>query len=130
MNKSSLLNYANKVKSGTDLKPRRIVARVAGTTFDGRQDKLRLLDNSTSIKLERDRRNQYDFYAVKVLAMINGSWEHVGFLPATMSKRIAKSLDTGNFLTCGVHKVKGGMESSSGEILNFGLEVYIEGQML
>lgn len=131
MNKSALLDYAKKVKQGNDLKSRRIVARVAGTTFDGRQEKISLLTNDTPVRLERDRRNEHDFYAVKVMAFLNEQWEHIGFLPSKMSKRIAKSLDTGNPLTVGIYKVKGGMESShTGEMLNWGLDVFVEGQML
>lgn len=135
--KSSLLAYANKVKGGTDLKPRKIIARIAGVTFEGRQEKIAHIKSDTQIKLERDRRNEYDFYAVKVLALLNGTWEHVGFLPKTMSRNISKSLDEGVALNPSVHKVKGGysvpastMGDEYTEKLNYGLDICIEGLML
>lgn len=130
--KSSLLDYAAKLKEAAELKQRRIIARVAGVTFEGRQELLKQVKDDTPIRLERDRRNEYDFYAVKVMAELNQVWEHVGFLPATMSKRVAKSLDDGLRLDAGVHKVKGGFEverDDSVEELNYGLDIFIEGQL-
>ena len=52
--------------------------------------------------------------------------------PKTMSKKIAKSLDEGMTLTCGVSKVKGGFEVGDGEKsleLNYGLDIFIEGKI-
>jgi hypothetical protein len=128
--KANLLDYAARLKDKD--KPRKIVARVAGVTFEGRQELLKKIKPDTPIRLERDRRNEHDFYAVKVLAEISGTWEHVGFLPSTMSKRVAKPLDDGLTLKSGVHKLKGGdVENDDGSIseLNYGLDIYVEGQM-
>jgi len=130
MKKSALLDYANRLKNDTKLTPRRIVARVAGVTFEGRQEKLCKIVPDTKIRLERDRRNDFDFYAVRVLAYIDSGWEHVGFVPATMSRRISESLDQGVTLMVGVHKVKGGYTTEDGTKLSFGLDIWIEGQLL
>ncbi len=128
--KSSLTDYAARMKQKVELTQRRIIARVAGVTFEERQDLLKKVTDKTPIKLERDRRNEYDFNAIKVLAEIDGEWAHVGFLPKTMSKNVAKSLDDGLKLEAGVHKVKGGFKmNDSDELLNYGLDIFVEGQM-
>ncbi len=130
MKKSSLIDYANRLKNDTKLTPRKIIARVAGVTFEGRQEKLSKIALETKIRLERDRRNDFDFYAVQVLAYIDSTWEHVGFIPATMSRRISESLDSGVTLTAGVQKIKGGFTVEDGKKLSFGLDIWIEGQLL
>jgi hypothetical protein len=80
--------------------------------------------------LERDRRNEYDFYAVKVMALVDDQWQHIGFIPKTMSKKLSNSLDQGAELKCSVNKLKGGMVSEvNNEKLNFGLDITIEGKM-
>ena len=132
LKKTSLLDYAARLKDGAVLTQRRITARVAGVTFEGRQELLKKVNSDTPIKLERDRRNEFDFYAVKVMALLGDKWEHVGFLPKAMSKKMAKSLDDGLTLTAGVEKVKGGYEIGDGEKsmeLNYGLDIFVEGMM-
>ncbi len=131
--KTSLADYAARMKSETVLTERRIIARVAGVTFEGRQELLGKVTEKTEIKLERDRRNEYDFNAVKVLALLDGAWAHVGFLPAAMSKNVAKSLDDDQELKAGVHKLKGGFTignpEEGTEVANYGLDIFVEGKM-
>ena len=125
INKNKLRHYASRVKTDARGLDRTIIARIAGVTFEGRQELLAKMYESTEVRLERDRRNPYDFNAVKVLAYIynEGVWEHVGFIPSTMSKLISKSLDNGVELTATVHRITGGMVTDSGDQLNFGLEI-------
>lgn len=126
MNKDKLRHYAGQVKRDALGLDREVLARVAGVTFEGRQDHLASMDTHTEVKLERDRRNEYDFNAVKVLAAVKGEWEHVGFIPSTMSKLISKSLDNGVQLLASVHRISGGMvDAQTGNNLNFGLEIKI-----
>lgn len=130
MDKSILLKYAAQIKSSSDLSERKIVARVVGVTFEERQQLLDKITPETSMMLERDRRNEYDFYAVKVMALVDDQWQHIGFIPKTMSKKLSNSLDQGAELKCSVNKLKGGMVSEvNNEKLNFGLDITIEGKM-
>jgi hypothetical protein len=126
MDYNNLRNYADRVKSEDNGLDRRIIARLAGVTFEGRQKLLAKMNRNTPVRLERDRRNEYDFYAVQVMAKLKNKWHHVGFIPRTMSKLIAKGLDKGNLLSAEVHRVTGGMtDDYSGEQLNYGLEIRI-----
>jgi hypothetical protein len=126
MNKNRLKHYASKVKSDAYGLDRIIHARIAGVTFDGRQEKVAKLLPTTQLKLERDRRNEYDFHAVAVMAELGGSWEHVGFIPRAMSKLISRSLDNGVELVATMHRLTGGMlNEETGENLHFGLEIKI-----
>ncbi len=127
--KSKLLDYANKVKSGSSFTERRIIARVVGVSFEGRQEKIASLLKDTPIRLERDRRNTYDFYAVKVMANINSIWEQVGFLPQAMSKKISESLDSGETLSVSIYKIKDAFTTDKGEQSYMGLDICIEGQI-
>lgn len=125
MDKQQLKNYAQRVKEETSGLDRRIRARVAGVTFEGRQEHLAKLSEDTEVRLERDRRNPYDFHAVKVMAHL-GEWIHVGFIPRPMSRLIANSLDAGEGLNATVARIKGGFESEyTGEQLSYGLEIDI-----
>ena len=126
MNKDKLKHYASQVKRDALGLDREVLARVAGVTFEGRQDHLAVMGPGTGVKLERDRRNPYDFNAVKVLAHLGSDWVHVGFIPSTMSKLVSKSLDNGVKLSAAVHRLSGGMvDAQTGNNLNFGLEIKI-----
>lgn len=127
MDYSRIKKYAKKVKQGVNYDlDTHLIAKVTGVTFEGRQKVLKQMSKDTPVKLERDRRNEYDSYAVKVLAELKGKWVQTGFIPRPMSRRVAESLDNGVCLPAHVHRVIGGMFSEhSGEVLNFGLEICI-----
>lgn len=127
LNKNRLKHYAAGVKSAAVGLQRTIVARIAGVTFDGRQDVLECIELSTPTRLERDRRNKFDFHAVAVMVNLTGDiWSHAGFIPSTMSKLISRSLDNGVQLDASVHKRTGGMvNEETGNKLHYGLEIKI-----
>ena len=126
MGKHSFQKYAEKIREESSALERKILARIVGVTFDGRQEFLAKMGEDTALRLERDRRNPYDFHAVKVMAQLDGAWEHVGFVPKKMNKKVTKSLDNGNPLSACVHRITGGMYSESREeTLNYGLEIFI-----
>jgi hypothetical protein len=94
-NLNQIKNYAKVVESKQKrLNPESFTVSVAGVTFDGREKYLSLLNQSDELRLERDRTNEYDCYAVKVLAFINKlDWKHIGYVPKTVSKYISSLLD-------------------------------------
>jgi hypothetical protein len=119
--------FADKIVSQADVLDRDLIAKVAGVTFDGRQELLSRLTKESAVSLERDRRNPHDFYAIKVLALIDDSWYHVGFLPRKMAKLVSTSLDKGIDFVSFVHRITGGVYSEyKKENLNYGLEVKIK----
>jgi len=126
MQSDKLRAYAKQVKAEDFTLDRTLLAKVVGVSFEGRQDLLAIMDDSTLVKLERDRRNEYDFYAVKVLAELKGAWQHVGFIPKKMSRKISDTLDKGAKLSCKVHRLTGGTTCKhTGKEFNYGLEISI-----
>lgn len=127
MDLGKLKNYADKAKYEDTLSDRSFVAAVVGVTFEGRQEVLKEVAKETEVKLERERRNPYDFFAVRVMVKINGSWQQAGYLPKKMSRKVANSIDNGVSLEAKVWRLLGGYNSeATGEFLNRGLEVVIE----
>lgn len=98
-----------------------MVCKVSGVTFDNRQEVLSRLLDDTPVRLVRDRRNEHDFYAVRVEAFIDAKWCDVGFVPSSINKNIASSLDAGILLEAKVWKRVGG----EGDFY-FGLSIIIK----
>ena len=128
---NKLRHYADSIRSNNnnDFVGRRISAKVSGVTFEGRQKVLAQITTKTLVKLERERRNKFDFNAVKVLVQVNGGWLQAGYLPMSMSGSIAKNMDKGIAFKAEVSRVVGGgthMESKTK--LNYGLNIVIESE--
>jgi len=125
LNKNRLKHYAARVKSAEVGLQKNLIARLAGVTFDSRQQYIEQVEADTPIKLERDRRNKFDFHAVGVWANTHSdNWVHVGFIPRAMSKLISRSLDNGVQLVATVHRRTGGMlNEETNEKLHYGLEI-------
>jgi hypothetical protein len=126
MDTKRIKQYAEKVRQDSLGLNRRVVARVVGVTFEGRQEVLAEMDSKTPVRLERDRRNKYDFHAVKVMACLNGKWVQAGFIPRRMSSLISRSLDNGVALSAKVHRLTGGFYCEvKEEMANHGLEIAV-----
>lgn len=127
MDTKRLKNYAARVRLEDNGLNRRVIARVVGVTFEGRQGVLARIKKSTPVRLERDRRNEYDFYAVRVMVQLDGGWLQAGFAPRQMSKLLSKSLDGGANLFAAVHRLTGGDRCEfTDETYNYGLEITID----
>ena len=83
------------MKEQTVRQKRFLSTNLAGTTFNGRQETLKELSKKRAFyKLVRDKDNEYDKYAVKVVAIDSNKKEHdVGFLPRNKNLEIAYALD-------------------------------------
>lgn len=90
-----LRSFAKKVAGTEKTADKKVVVKLAGVTFDNRQPIIKVMKEDTNIKLERDRANPHDFYAVGVLANIADMWIKIGFIPKTDNRNIAESLDSG-----------------------------------
>lgn len=126
MDLNKLKLYADNLKNSEKylVEGKDIIAKVVGVTFGARQNLLDSVSMNTPVRLERDRRNPHDFYAVKVMAEIDSGWEHVGFISRHMSKKISKMLDDGIDVKAAVHSIVGGQtKEHSGEKLNKGLRI-------
>jgi hypothetical protein len=116
---SKLLQYAEKIKSEEHHLQKPIILRLSGVTFDSRQQTLSQVNDDTPVRLQRDRRNEYDYYAVKVEAFVEELWKEVGFLPKPAAKKYAPLMDSGDEFNIKVHALKGGGQ------LNYGLDICI-----
>jgi hypothetical protein len=97
--------------------------QVAGVTFDGRQETLRLLQrtcperNGLDIRLIRDAKNVYDPNAVQIWAKPKTegrrAWRQIGFVPRESAKSMAKLMDTGSVPQVGDVTIIGGYADKS-----------------
>lgn len=82
------------------IKAHAVSAKVAGTSFDNRQNVLALLTKydpaDVSVKLVRDRFNAFDSNAVAVTAAVKGKVSAViGYLPKAVASVVAALMDKG-----------------------------------
>lgn len=82
------------------IKSRAVSTRIAGTSFDNRQNVLSLLAKynpaQISVKLQRDQSNSFDSNAVAVTATVKGKVSAViGYLPKAVASVIAALMDKG-----------------------------------
>lgn len=90
--------------------------KVAGVTFEGRQDSVRALHPGDPLVLRREPDNPHDPHAVKVLT---ASGAHIGYLNARVASRLAPSIDTGARYAAAVSQITGGGDRS------FGVNIYV-----
>ena len=89
--------------------------KVAGVTFEGRQDIIKGLKNGTPVVFEREPDNKYDPGAVKVLA----EGKHIGFLPR--GSWVSKEMDCGVKFKASISQITGG-----GVGMSYGVNVDFE----
>lgn len=78
------------------MKTKYIKTKVAGITFDGRQEIIRNLKDTIGVYYEllREKDNKYDTNAVIVCAKTRDNKKfNVGYLPKDMNKAVARALD-------------------------------------
>jgi len=105
---------------------RTIVCRVAGVTFDGRQEIISQLKGNEPCRISPEPSNKFDPNALAVhVAMADGKVEHVGFVPRDLAAQIAPFLE-GEAVMCKLLEIVGGFETHDGEIAALGLRIRIE----
>ena len=65
------------------------VVRVAGVTFEGRQDLIKKLSLKSCVNLKPEPSNPYDPYAIKVIA----DDMHIGYIPKDLARKISETWD-------------------------------------
>lgn len=82
------------------MKKSNLTINVTGTTYEGRQGRLwhlRKNEKQAYVTLYRDKNNQHDKNAIKIIAHVKGSKPFdVGFVPAVQAKELAPVIDAGN----------------------------------
>lgn len=108
-----LNNFNERIKTEHDNKFEGVLfCKVAGVTFGNRQETIKKIDENTSLRLDRDRQNKFDFYAILVMACIEEKWEEVGFIPATQNRPIAEAMDSGVSMAANFWGKTGGGENN------------------
>jgi len=93
--------------------------KVAGVTFEGRQDAVRHLLPGEPLTLRREPGNPHDPHAVKV---VTGRDVQIGYLSARVASRLAPSMDSGTRYTATVSQITGGGDRS------YGVNIYVRRQ--
>lgn len=88
--------------------------KLAGTTFEGRQDVIALVEKDTPLRFRREPENEHDANAVAVDAQIDGDWKSVGYIRAKYNKDLAKLLVEGKEASISVASVTGGGDKNWG----------------
>lgn len=101
--------------------------RVAGVTFEGRQDILRELTGNEPVGLQPEPENQYDPDAVAVYVTFKGEVLKIGYVPKQIAKIIAPLLE-GEAVMCRSLQITGGFQTSSGDEANFGARFVVDVQ--
>jgi len=91
--------------------------KLAGVSFDGRQDLINGLKKDTPLNLKREPENEHDPNAIRVLTKNN---DDLGFLNKRLAKQLAPFMDAGEQFDCRVTDVTGG----NGE-KNFGVNIVV-----
>jgi len=90
--------------------------KVAGVTFEGRQETVQALRPGDALMLRREPDNPHDPHAVKV---VTASGTQIGYLSARVASRLAPSIDSGTRYAAAVSQITGGGERS------YGVNIYV-----
>jgi len=99
--------------------------RVAGTTFDNRQEHLARLTGNEPVRLVPEPTNIYDPNAIAVMIAVKDDVLHCGYIPRELAKDIAKFLD-GESLDCSISAVTGGFLLPDDSTAAYGLRLKVE----
>lgn len=96
--------------------------KVAGVTFEGRQEVVRALAPGEALRLQREPANPVDPHAIRVLT---ASGRQVGYLSARIAARLAPSMDAGTHYTATVSQITGGPSEQNGD-RSFGVNIFVQ----
>lgn len=100
--------------------------KVAGVTFEGRQDIIAKLSGTEPCRIVPEPENAYDPNALAVqVAILPGEIQHVGYIPRDLASQIAPHLE-GESVMVRISEITGGFELWNGETAAFGLLLTIE----
>lgn len=106
-----------------------LYTKVAGVTFNGRQEMIERLHGTELCRLEPEPENLYDPNAIAVkIAMppeAGGDILHVGYIPKELAAEIAPHLE-GENLICEINEITGGFVKGNGDTASYGLWLKVE----
>lgn len=99
--------------------------KVAGTTFDGRQDYLAQLTGQEPVRLIPEPENPHDANAIAVYVASGGKILHCGYIPRKNAAEIAPLME-GESFDCTIEAVTGGFEFDNGDTAAYGLRLVVQ----
>lgn len=103
-----------------------VVCRVAGVTFDNRQEVIQRLHGDEPCRIVPEPENQYDANALAVYAAEHdGTISHVGYVPRDLAAIIAPMLD-GEAVMARLRGITGGFETRFQGTAYFGLQLEVQ----
>ncbi|EEG30289.1 hypothetical protein CLOSTMETH_02020 [[Clostridium] methylpentosum DSM 5476] len=115
------------IKAWALVKMPQVITKAAGVTYGKRQKALehlaRYAPEQISIRLERERNNEFDRNAVAVIATVQGKGSYcMGYLPRALAAFVAPLMDAGKAVQGLFRRVKGLYEP----FMNYGLEIEVK----
>jgi len=106
-----------------------LLSKVAGVTFEGRQDVIEAMHGNEAVQLRPEPQNQYDANAIAVWVAFppESGMEaaHIGYLPKEIAAQVAPHMD-GESLMGWVDEITGGFRKWDGSIASYGVIVRVE----
>lgn len=108
------------------MKTRTIITKVAGVTYESRQETISKLTGREPARIVPEPTNPYDKNALAVhVALADGTIAHVGFIPRDLAAIIAPHLE-GEQVMCSIREITGGFETWDGGTASLGLRIMVE----
>lgn len=104
---------------------RTLHVRVAGVSYEGRQDHLAKLSGNEPVRLVPEPNNQYDSNAIAVHIAHTGKVLHCGYIPKEIAAKIAPLME-GESFDCSIEAITGGFIDRYGDMALFGLRLIVQ----
>lgn len=102
------------------------VTKVAGVTFEGRQEIIQRITKDMPCRLEPEPTNPFDENAIAVkVATAPGVVEHIGYVPKNLAAFVAPHLQ-GESIMVRIAEITGGFMKWSGELASLGVLIAID----
>lgn len=99
-----------------------VYANVAGVTFEGRQEYLKIIYPSDKIEITPEPTNKYDKNALAVHVTHEGTIMHVGYIPKELSAKILPFGENSR-LVAEIVEITGGYDMNDGTYASIGLRL-------
>ena len=103
---------------------RTLHVKVAGVTYEGRQEYLAKLIGNEPVRLIPEPENPHDSNAIAVHIAIGDKVLHCGFIPRELAAEIAPVME-GESIDAKIEAVTGGFELSDGSTAAYGLRLIV-----
>lgn len=107
----------------------RIMCKVAGVTFEGRQEIIGMMHGNEIVMLIPEPENKFDPNAIAVWVAFPPESGHekaqIGYLPREFAALVAPMIE-GERIQCKVDEISGGFEMWNGDHANYGVVLDIE----